>query len=134
MNRFLDTNICIYYLKGESAGIKERIMTAKPGSIMVPSIVQAELLTGALKSANRDHNLSAVRNFLAPLTIVPFDEKGSEYYADIRSELEMKGKGIGPNDIIIAATVLSRGGFLVTNNTGEFQRVPGLKLENWLQG
>jgi tRNA(fMet)-specific endonuclease VapC len=134
VNRFLDTNICIYYLRGDIPEVKNRFLSTKPGHIMIPSIVQAELLTGAMKSQNRDHNLAAIRSFLAPLTIVPFDNKGAEYYAKIRSDLELQGRGIGPNDIIIAATVLSHGGTLVTNNTGEFKRVPGLKLVNWLEG
>jgi tRNA(fMet)-specific endonuclease VapC len=72
-----------------------------------------------------------VEQFLTPLAIYDFDAKAAQIYGNIRSTLEAKGTLIGPLDTLIAAHALSLGVTLVTNNLGEFSRVPGLKLANW---
>jgi tRNA(fMet)-specific endonuclease VapC len=69
---------------------------------------------------------------LRPLEIVPFDGEAAERYGDIRASLELAGRIIGGNDMMIAAIVLSRGGVLITNNTREFSRVENLSVENWI--
>ncbi len=94
-------------------------------------MVQAELLLGAAKSNRPEATRYAIRAFLAPLEIVPFDSEAAAQYAEVRAQLEMAGTPIGPNDLVIAATVLSRGGTLVTSNIKEFQRVSGLRTEDW---
>ncbi len=131
MRIFLDTNICIYFLQGRKPQLKLKFQLFKPSDIKIPSIVKAELLLGAEKSERREFNLARINEFLFPYTIVPFDTSAAEEYAVIRSALEKKCTTIGANDYIIAATVLADNGLLVTNNTGDFRRVPRLKLDDW---
>jgi tRNA(fMet)-specific endonuclease VapC len=128
---FLDTNTCIYYLNGKFPTIALRILSTSASLIKIPSMVKAELLLGAEKSVRKEKTTQAVYSFLEPFEIISFDEIASEYYASIRANLEIQGQTIGPNDLIIASTVLSPKGILITNNMKEFSRVNGLKLENW---
>jgi len=128
---FLDTNICIYFLNGTREKLREALMSKNPQDILIPSIVKAELLYGAQKSAKRIENLEKVTRFLFPLQTAGFNDEEAVVYAEIRAELEAMGKPIGPNDLIIAATVKVRGGTLVTHNVGEFCRVNGLSVEDW---
>ena len=99
---------------------------------MIPSIVKAELLLGAYKSKSRESTMEKLERFLQPFEIVPFEDQMTYHYADIRSEIESRGKTIGPNDILIAAIVRFHDGILVTNNSDEFKRIAGLKVENWI--
>ncbi len=133
MIRFLDTNICIYFLKGAHPLVKTRLMEHGPEDIKIPAIVKAELLYGAVKSTKREENQKRVDRFLEPFEIVPFDDSATTFYADIRSQTETRGTPVGPNDLIIAAIVLSQNGVLVTNNTNEFQRIQELMVENWTE-
>ncbi|MDC7235379.1 MAG: type II toxin-antitoxin system VapC family toxin [Spirochaetales bacterium] len=127
----LDTNICIYYLKGLYPGLKSRLLLENPGNIRIPSIVKAELLYGAEKSRLKEENLELIRQFLFPLEILDFGSRESEEYSLIRAFLESKGQVIGPNDLLIAATAKASNAILITHNTGEFSRVPDLKIEDW---
>ncbi len=129
---YLDSNICVYFLKGLYPSIMKTIQNINPNNIKIPSIVKAELLYGAEKSQQKTKNLSSINRFLEPFEIMPFDDDCSIVYSRIRSSMELKGTIIGPNDYIIAATVLARNGILVTNNTKEFQRIKNLKIENWI--
>ena len=133
MNYFLDTNICIYYLNGKAPSITKKLLSHTPKDIKIPSVVVAELFYGAKKSTNYLVNISKLKVFLKPLEIITFDENAAECYGDIRTSLELAGKVISGNDMMIAATVLSRDGLLVTNNMKEFVRVPNLKIENWIE-
>lgn len=131
MAYFLDTNVCIYSLKGTYPSIAIRLGALSPKDVKIASIVQAELLLGAEKSAQRARTMEVVEAFLLPLVIVPFDGDAARTYARIRAALEKKGTPIGPNDLVLAATVLSRGGTLVTHNLRGFRRIAGLPLEDW---
>ena len=131
MNYFLDTNICIYFLKGTYSGILKKIRNLEPQFIKIPSIVKAELLFGAEKSKNRLENIKKVNLFIEPYEVVGFNDEAAISYSIIRSALELKGKSIGPNDLIIASTVLANNGVLITNNEKEFKNVKNLKIENW---
>lgn len=133
MNYFLDTNICIYYLKGTHASIAENLLRHHPGQIRIPSMVKAELLHGAYRSERSNQNAELVEEFLFPFQIVGFSDNECIEYARIRAALEAKGKVIGPNDLVIAATVVAHEGVLITNNEKEFNRVTGLKVENWMR-
>ena len=133
MNYFLDTNICIYALKNTFPSLVDKFKGLPPSQIKIPSIVKAELLYGALKSDKPNKTRTTVERFLFPFEVVPFDDDCCEYYAKTRSTLEMSGKVIGPNDLIIAATTLASNAILVTHNVGEFQRVSGLAIEDWTQ-
>lgn len=128
---FLDTNICVYFLKGLYPVLLEIIQNTNPNNIKIPSIVKAELLYGAEKSQHKTKNIVSINRFLEPFEIVDFDDESSIAYSKIRAAMELKGSVIGPNDYIIAATVLARGGILVTNNVKEFKKVKNLKIENW---
>lgn len=133
MNIFLDTNICVYYLTGKYPVITEKIRDSDPIHIKIPSIVKAELYVGALKSKQRNNNLLQINKFLSYFEIVPFGDIESEIYAEVRTQLEKEGKIIGPNDLLIASTVLANNGILVTNNEKEFNRVINLRIENWIK-
>ena len=126
----LDTNICIYALKHKPAGVREAF-EAHGAHLSTSAVVIAELLYGAEKSARPDANREAIEAFAARLEVLPFDMEAADHYGRLRAELEASGRPIGPYDLMIAAHARSAGLALVTNNTKEFERVPGLLLENW---
>ena len=131
MKYYLDTNICIYYLKGIYPKIVEELLSKHPDDIKIPSIVKAELLYGAEKSKEKKQNLEKIKRFLLPFQLKEFGDPESELYGIIRSRLEEAGKTIGPNDLILASTVLANEGTLITNNEKEFRRIKDLKIANW---
>lgn len=128
---FLDTNICIYALRGRFPGIERRLRQSVPTSIKIPSIVKAELLFGARKSARRQRTLDLLEQFLLPFEVMGFDDRAAACYSEIRFDLERRGKPIGPNDLVVAATVLADGGTLVTHNVREFSRIRNLVVDDW---
>jgi len=128
---FFDTDMCIYYLVGKYPRLFSKLLSNKPDNIKIPAIVKTELIYSAEKSIKREDNLSKVSSFLLPYEIVPFDSTGADYYGKIRMKLEKNGTLIGPNDLLIAAIVMTKNAVLVTNNTREFSRVEGLQIENW---
>ena len=132
MTFFLDTDICIFALRGDHPGLADAFRALKPERIKVPSIVVAELFLGAYKSSSPLTAQRAVDAFLEPFEVIPFDRHSAEAYAQVRSGLEEKGNIIGPNDLIIAATTLAHRGILVTHNKKEFSRVPGLQVQDWI--
>jgi tRNA(fMet)-specific endonuclease VapC len=133
MKCFLDTNICIYFLKGKFPLLLEQLKNKTPADIRIASIVKAELLLGAYKSNNPKKTEQKVTDFLLPFSIIPFDDEASIIYSKIRGSLEKRGQIIGPNDLILAATVLANDGIMVTNNEVEFRRIKELKIENWIK-
>ena len=131
MNYYLDTNVCIFFLRGTHPVLLRVVLSHSPNVLKIPAIVAAELIHGAEKSVNSTKSIGQVNKFLMPFEIVPFDILAAYSYGKIRSSLEKRGEVIGPNDLIIAATVLSQSGILVTNNAKEFTRVENLVLEDW---
>ena len=127
----LDTNICIYIINAKPAAVLQRFRDYRMGEIGICSVVAAELAYGVAKSGSA-RNRQALEMFLAPLMILPFDEAAVWAYGDLRSDLERRGQPIGTLDTMIAAHALSQNATLVTNNLSEFERVPGLQLENWV--
>ena len=132
-NYYLDTNICIAYMRGRNLYVIDKVDSYPIENIKIPAIVEAELAVGALKSIYVEKSIKQVQEFCDPFEIVPFDENEAWVCGNIRADLERKGIKIGYNDTLIAATVLSRGGVLVTNNVKEFSRVEGLRVEDWTQ-
>ena len=126
----LDTNICIYLINARPLGVLAHFQHYRLGEIGLCSIVAAELTYGVAKSQSA-RNRAALEMFLAPMDILAFDEKAIWVYGELRAELERLGQPIGALDTMIAAHALSRDAILVTNNTREFSRVAGLRLENW---
>lgn len=132
MNFLLDTNICIYLIKRKPPEVIQRFRQLQPGNVFISSITTSELYYGAQKSQQVATNLEALNNFLLPFRIVDYDESAAFLYGELRADLEQRGQPIGPLDMMIAAHALSLDISLVTNNTREFKRVKGLKLENWV--
>jgi tRNA(fMet)-specific endonuclease VapC len=129
--RFLvDTNICIYALKQDPI-VLERLLEQKPVDVGLSVITEAELRTGAAKSASPTRTARLLENFLRPLTVVEFVSADAVAYAQLRAKLERAGTPIGPLDTLIAAQAMARGLTLVSNNEREFRRIGGLRLENW---
>lgn len=126
----LDTNICIYVINSRPAIVLERFRLERIGDIVISSVTAAELAFGVAKSGSV-RNRQALDMFLSTLEILPFDESVIWHYGDLRTDLERRGQPIGTLDTMIAAHALSINTILVTNNTREFERVPGLRLENW---
>jgi len=129
---YLDTNICIYFLNGKYESVMRQIASIPADEIRVPAIVKAELLHGAYKSQDKIRTVSNVEKFLSLFEIEAFADDMADVYAEVRAELDKEGTPIGPDDLIIAATVLSKGGTLVTHNTKEFKRVKGLNVLDWV--
>ena len=130
MTHLLDTNICIYIINRRPPGVLERFNEHSLGALGVSSITASELAYGAAKSGS-GRNRHALEKFLAPLEVLPFDRDAMWSYGTLRAALERKGRPIGTMDTLIAAHVLALGVTLVTNDEGEFGRVPGLRVENW---
>ena len=120
-------------MRGKNIYVIDKVDSYPTENIKIPAIVEAELAVGALKSLYVDKSVKQVQEFCAPFEIVPFDKNEAWVCGRIRADLERKGIKIGYNDTLIAATVLSRGGVLVTNNVKEFSRVDGLRVEDWTQ-
>ena len=127
----LDTNLCIRVLRDRPAGVRERF-NLNADSLCISTIVLTELLHGAAKSGQPAHNRQEVERFAARLETLPFDAAAADHAADIRADLERIGRPIGGYDLLIAGHARSRGLIVVTGNPAEFERVKGLRCEDWL--
>lgn len=132
MRYLLDTNICIYLINHRPMHVRAHFDARAIGEIGVSAITAAELAYGVAKSGSA-RNRAALEAFLLPLEIAPFDEQAVWRYGELRADLERRGQPIGALDTQIAAHALALGCTLVTNNTREFARVPGLVLEDWAE-
>lgn len=131
MKYLLDTNACIRYLNGQSDGIRRTLEALSYGEATLCAVVRAELLYGALKSAQPKRNLERLAGFFKGFPSLPFDKAASDAHAEIRVRLESVGKPVGAHDLLIAAIALANRLTLVTHNTREFGRIEGLALEDW---
>ena len=127
----LDTDTCINAMKGRYPGMVTLFGQFEPADFGIPAIVYAELLLGILKSQSPAKTRDIVEAFLAPFELIPFDRATAREYAIVRHDLEVLGKPIGPNDLMIAATARARNLTLITHNIREFKRVTGLMIEDW---
>ena len=130
MRFMLDTNLCLYAIKHRPPEVIAALRAHESAGLGLSSITVAELYFGVAKSGSA-RNLSALEQFLAPLELADFDRSAAAAYGPLRAALEAAGTSIGPLDTQIAAHALALGATLVSNNTREFARVPGLRLENW---
>ena len=128
---FLDTNACIMHLRGRHPQLSGRWRQDRAEDLAIPLTTYAELLVGAEKSSQPERVLRQIELLLEAHDVVELTEEVAEHYARLRAELEKRGAVIGGNDLWIAATALAHGATRVTNNTGEFSRVPGLTIEDW---
>ncbi len=133
MTYCLDTDTCIFALRDRFPSVKKWFQRFSADHIKIPSIVQAELVLGALKSSSPKDSLHLVERFLGPFEIIAFGSHEAIVYAKVKADLERNGSLIGPNDLIIAATAMARQATLVTHNTKEFSRVNGLLMEDWTE-
>ncbi len=131
MKYMLDTNICIELIRRRSNKLIQRLTRCQPGEVGVSSITVAGLIFGANKSNQVGQNLAALEQFLLPLEIADFGQPAANAYGAIRARLEREGRAIGSMDTLIGAHAVSCGAIIVTNNTGEFRRIRGLKVEDW---
>jgi tRNA(fMet)-specific endonuclease VapC len=127
----LDTNICIYVMKTYPPGLREKFNSLAE-QLCISSITLGELHYGAEKSARRAENLRAIENFAARLEVLAFGGKAATHYGQLRAEVERSGTPCGLHYMQIGGHARSEGLILVTNNTREFDRMPGLRVENWV--
>ena len=127
----LDTNIVIYTLKDRPAKVRAAFKLHS-GEMCLSSISFGELIYGAEKSTRVEHNLDVIEGLAARLSIQSFDTQAAMHFGQLRAELAQSGRLIGPYDMMIAGHARSLGLILVTNNQREFDRVPGLRVENWV--
>ncbi len=128
----LDTNIAIYIIKRRPIEVLS-IFNDHASQLCISSITLAELMHGVEKSQESNRNRAIVEDFVSRLEVLPYDDAAASHYGEIRANLEKKGLTIGVNDLHIAAHARSKGFILVTNNRKEFDRVEGLRVENWLE-
>lgn len=131
MTYLLDTNTCIRYLNGTSVHVRNHLANVKETEVKLCSVVKAELQFGALKSARPQENLLKLSRFLDRFVSLPFDDRAAGPYGEIRLNLSQRGLPIGANDLLIASIAMANRLTLVTHNTAEFGRVPGLLLVDW---
>lgn len=130
----LDTNICIYAIKNKPEQVLQRIKRNVQKGLCISVITLAELEHGVQKSLYPEKNEVALIQFLAILEVLPFNDLAAVEYGKICAYLQKQGTPIGTMDMLIAAHAKAEKVVLVTNNTREFERVPGLKFENWAEG
>ncbi len=128
----LDTNILIYFFKG-MGNVSHKLLEISPKEIAIPAIVLFELEYGIAKSNSPQKRQTQLKELCSLVELLPFRSREAHFAALVRSQLEKKGRSIGPYDLLIAGTALAHQGILVTNNTKEFARVSELKIENWYE-
>ncbi len=133
MTYMLDTNICIYIMKNKPEKVLRRFKEELNNGISISSITLAELEYGMKHSSNPAQNERALLRFLVPLSVLPFGAGAASEYGAIRAFLQNNGTPIGQRGMLIAAHANSEGLVMVTNNVREFERVPGLEIENWAE-
>ena len=127
----LDTNAVIALTTRRSETLLRRVEATAPGALAVSAIVAHELYFGAYKSHKVDFNLETLRLLFTDIAILDLDREDARAAGEIRADMKRQGTPIGPYDVLIAGQALARGLPLVTNNTAEFGRIAGLRLEDW---
>jgi tRNA(fMet)-specific endonuclease VapC len=127
----LDTDISSYIMKRSHAAVLRRLQTVPIGAVAISVITKSELLYGVEVSPRRQQDSLALSEYLRHVAVLDFPDEAALHYAQIRAALKARGSMIGANDLFIASHARSLGLILVTNNTGEFGRVPDLLIENW---
>lgn len=127
----LDTNIVIYTIKNRPQQVRKTFKKHE-NQFCISSVSYGELIYGAERSSQPERNLMDIEGFVARMEVMPFEEHAAEHFGQLRSELYRIGKPIGPYDMMIAGHARALGLILVTNNLKEFERVKGLRFENWV--
>ncbi|MDZ7324076.1 tRNA(fMet)-specific endonuclease VapC [Kosakonia sacchari] len=126
----LDTNICIFTIKNKPEIVRQAF-NQHNGQMCISSVTLMELIYGAEKSAIPEKNLRVVEGFMARLEVLPYGIDAAVHTGQLRAELARAGTPVGPYDAMIGAHARSLGLVLVSNNTREFARIPGLRLQDW---
>lgn len=129
----LDTNAIIALVTQRSDALRHHVEAADPGTLATSSVVAHELYFGAYRSQKIEFNLETLRLLFADLVILELDREDARTSGEIRAALMRQGTPIGPYDVLIAGQARARNLTLVTNNLSEFQRIEGLKIEDWTQ-
>jgi tRNA(fMet)-specific endonuclease VapC len=129
----LDTNTCIYIARRRPPEVETRFARIARGELVISAITHGELAFGAAKSKRALNDQESLAAVLRVAPVLPIDEEVSAAYGKLRADLQAKRTTIGNNDIWIGAHALSLGLILVTNNEGEFRRIEGLAIENWVR-
>ena len=127
----LDTNICIFTIKNRPQEVREAFLRHHD-RMCISTVTLMELIYGAEKSSNPSRNLADVEGFAARLEVLRYDQEAAAHTGQLRAELARIGKQIGPYDQMIAGHARAQGLIVVTNNRREFERVPGLRVEDWV--
>ena len=130
MKYVLDTNTLIYFFKG-MGGVAAKLLQQQPADIGIPAVVLFELEVGIAKSPSPRRRRAQLEELRSLVNVLPLDENSAKAAAQVRAKLEAQGRPIGPYDVLIAGTAIAARSVLVTRNTREFARIPGLKTENW---
>ena len=134
MTRYLlDTNIWIYLMRNRPPEVREKFSRQRPGSIVLSPIVLGELNVGWRKSARPEANRELLEQYVQTAVLEPLEDSVADAYGEIRADLETTGTPIGENDLWIAAHAREAHCVLVTHNVGEFQRIRGLRVEDWVK-
>jgi tRNA(fMet)-specific endonuclease VapC len=133
MKWMLDTNTCIALIRMAPAPAVKKLRGKSMGQVGLSSIVLSELAFGAARSSRPAQNIAALHEFLLALEVAPYEHTAALQYGAVRASLEQNGWPIGPLDTLIAAHALALDVTLVTHNTREFERVKGLRVEDWLE-
>ena len=128
----LDTNICIYAINGRHPRLTKKLLSVHPSEILVSSITVGEMEYGAAKSHWGERTRQIMHAFLANYDTLPFTEQDAALFGAFRAQLEAAGITIGVLDVMIAAQGVANNLTVVTHNTREFIRIPGIKLEDWV--
>ena len=131
MTFILDTSVCIPLINRTEKRLAERLLDEAPNSVILCSVVKAELYFGARNSMKVAENLERVDRFCGVFESLPFDDAAAVHYGSVRAQLKREGRPIGANDLMIASIALAANAELVTRNLEEFQRVPGLDVSSW---
>ena len=130
MKYCLDTNTLIYFFKG-LGNVSKRLLATPPGEIAIPAVVIFELEVGIGKSTSPRKRIAQLQEMTSLVNVISFGQPEAKSAAGIRIKLEKQGTPIGPYDILIAASAMANNSTLVTHNKREFERVAGLKIEDW---
>jgi tRNA(fMet)-specific endonuclease VapC len=129
MRYLLDANVVIGLLNDARSKLARRARRERPANMAISAIVAHELFYGAFKSARASHNVALVDAL--QFTVIEFDKEDARHAGEVRAVLASRGTPIGPYDVLIAGQAKARNLTLVTHNTDEFGRVPGLRLVDW---
>jgi tRNA(fMet)-specific endonuclease VapC len=130
---FLDTNICIYAMHRRIPKVRDAMLSKKQSDLVISALVVAELAAGAVGSQRVQENQAALRVFLAEMTVEPWPEAAAWHYARESHRLKALGRPIGMVDLMLGCqTLADPEGVLVTHNVREFERIEGLRIEDWM--